>query len=563
MKTPYFNDVIQIEDTFNVNSFLDRLSREQSKHRVKDLNSVFIKHMFSRTENPSDSEISPDYIERIHETGAILLNLSDKIRKFKQTGGVECKGFQYFAKRMKNLIDLINAEKFDFEDLHAWRMGSKMETMFRERWQTLSDEFSKIRISLNNRIRQNERVSGKISSIGEINEIVNESQNQMIETQKISINAIRDLELEPYYKERLLIQLTDQIQNESRDLKFVLKDLFHQYEHEIKRKKGKFSNSSLIKKMGEQIDNEEAVENISDIELRRKFNKLWDGIIKSTEILEFRETMRVTQMEQIYKYRHDLKKGFELCFENDRFDIVAKQEFESLRSIEDWKFTEEQFKRIKLTDDDRYFQKALFKKVWETITGTAKSHKGLMPQILNQFKQLINQNPNTKKNFDGFVDNKVVLDICSQFEETFRLRISSLELENYVKPLFKVHVVGFACFKLLLPRLQQNLYYYQTSKDPVNELNTKRDFFENLYRSKLLGAKQSVLWEQKLTDAMLELLVEIFLNPVGSQETHDLIYKFIQNSGTNRQRADFNLKILKYTVVKIHDHCYNKQNISK
>ena len=233
VKISRFNDVIQIEDTFNVNSFLNRLSRQKSKHRVEDLNSVFIKHMFSRTENPSDSEISPDYMERIHETGAILLDFSDKISEFTLSSMKKTDSFKHFGIRMKNLIELINAEKFDFEDLNAWRMSSKMETLYRERWKVLSDEFSRIKIILNNRIRQNEKVSGKIRSIGEISEEVEAKQNEMLKREKDSINAIRDLELEQYFKQRLILQLSDQIRNESRDLKRELTDLFHQYEHEI------------------------------------------------------------------------------------------------------------------------------------------------------------------------------------------------------------------------------------------------------------------------------------------------------------------------------------------
>ena len=543
MKISHFNDVIQIEDNFNVNSFLERLSREESKHRVKDLNSVFIKHMFSRTENPSDSEISPEYMERIHETGAILLDFSEKIKLLRVSEGLELDGFNYFAKRMKNLIDLINAEKFDFEDLHAWRMGSKMEALYREKWKTLSEQFSKTKRSLNNRIRQNATVHGKISSIGEIHEIVDENQRQIIKMQRDSITAIRDLELEKYYKDRLIHQLSDQIRNESRDQKIVLTELFRQYEHELKRTKGKFSNSILEKTISGLIEKETAVENISDKELLQKFNKFWNEIIKSREILDFREAMQETQNEQLFKYRRDLKKGFEECFDIDRFDIVTNQEFENLKSIEEWDFTEEEFKKIKIFDDDKYFKKKMMKLLMAKIfaPSVTQKQKNFMPQILNQYKSLIDTNPNTKKDFYGFVDNTIILKLCSEFELLLRLKIEECELDEFVKPLFKVHIIGFACFKLLLPRLQQNLNYYQQSKDPVNELNTKQDYFRNLYRSKLLGAKQSVLWEQKLTYSLQNLLVEMYLSPSGSQETHDFIYKFIQNSGANPERKYFYL----------------------
>ena len=314
----------------------------------------------------------------------------------------------------------------------------------------------------------------------------------------------------------------------------------------VQRTRGKFSNSSLKKKIGEFIDNQKAIENISEKELLKSFEDFWNGIIKNSEILEFRRNIEITKKEQMYKYRHDLKKAFETCFESDQVDIVAKQEFEDFKSIEDWKFTEAQFRKIKI-EDERYCHKDLLKRILSALTsfmhsmiyGSSK-HLGLMPQILSLFKRQINENPYTKRNFDGFADNKVIHKLCSEFNDILLLELTKYDqLEKCVTPLFKVHVVGFACFKLLLPRLQENLNFYQMSKDPVSELNAEKNHFENLYRCKLQGAKQSFFWEQKLTKILLELIVEILLNPVGSQETHDLIYKFIHNSGTDGNRNDY------------------------
>ena len=342
--------------------------------------------MFSRTENPSDSDISPDYMKRVHESGAILLDFSERLQQFKQSKGFKSNEFQHFASRMKNLIELVDAEKFDFEDLNAWRMGSIMETFFRERWKILSEEFSKSKISLNNRIRQNESVSGKICSLGEIQEILDQQQNRMIQNQEDSIKAMRDLELEPYYKNRLIRQLSDQIRNESRDLKLVLIDLFHQYEHEINRKSGKFSNSSLKKKFFAVIENEKAIENISEQELLEKFENLWNGILRSDEILEFRNSMKKTETEQMYKFRHDLKKAFETCFANDRVDIAAKQDFEDLRSIENWEFTEENFRSIKI-EEGKYFNKDRLDRFLDLFRlSSKKEFKEFMPTLLEHFK---------------------------------------------------------------------------------------------------------------------------------------------------------------------------------
>ena len=137
------------------------------------------------------------------------------------------------------------------------------------------------------------------------------------------------------------------------------------------------------------------------------------------------------------------------------------------------------------------------------------------------------------------MDNKNILILCAQFKEKLWTKLAKFNLDQSVKPLFQVHVVGFACFKLLLPRLQQNLKYYQESKDPAIELNKNKDFFKDLYYKKLQGAKQSYFWEQKLTETMLEIIVEMFLNPIGSQETHAFVEKFIKDCGSDRERKDF------------------------
>ena len=137
------------------------------------------------------------------------------------------------------------------------------------------------------------------------------------------------------------------------------------------------------------------------------------------------------------------------------------------------------------------------------------------------------------------MDNKNILLLCAQFNEILWIKLAEFKLNQSVTALFQVHVVGFACFKLLLPRLQRNLKNYQESKDPAIELNKNKVFFKELYRKKLQGAKQSYFWEQKLTESMLEIIVEIFLNPIGSQETHDLVYNFIKKCGSDRKRKDF------------------------
>ena len=62
-----FNDVIEIKDASKVNSFLVRLQQEYPGLDHSVLNSIFLHHMFARTDNPSDSNISDKYIDGVHE----------------------------------------------------------------------------------------------------------------------------------------------------------------------------------------------------------------------------------------------------------------------------------------------------------------------------------------------------------------------------------------------------------------------------------------------------------------------------------------------------------------
>ena len=135
VKNTTFNDVIEIRDTFGTNSFLTNLNSEDHQK----LNSVFLHHMFAQTKNPSDSKISQDYLTRVHETSSILLATAKAISS-------ATNDLSKVTKRMKNLISLINAEKFNFEDLDAWRMGSLMDRRFRVHWKIRSDELNDFRI---------------------------------------------------------------------------------------------------------------------------------------------------------------------------------------------------------------------------------------------------------------------------------------------------------------------------------------------------------------------------------------------------------------------------------
>ena len=138
--------------------------------------------------------------------------------------------------RMTNLIGLINAEKFDFEDVDAWRMGAIMEKMFKDKWKTRSDELAQLRIEIGERI-----VAGEITSEGNVNQLIDQRQRQINFEESRAIKAINDSELEPYFKNRLVTQLRDQVEGVSRDVRIALRNELLKHKHKIEKEDGKFS----------------------------------------------------------------------------------------------------------------------------------------------------------------------------------------------------------------------------------------------------------------------------------------------------------------------------------
>ena len=143
-------------------------------------------------------------------------------------------GLDTVIKRMENLIGLINAEKFDFEDVDAWKMGAIMEKMFLDRWKTRSDELAQLRIDIGECI-----VAGEITSEGNINELIDQRQQKIIVEETSAIKAID--ELDTYFKNRLVNQLRDQVEGVSRDVRVALRNELLKHRHNIEKENGKFS----------------------------------------------------------------------------------------------------------------------------------------------------------------------------------------------------------------------------------------------------------------------------------------------------------------------------------
>ena len=347
-----FDHVINIRDRHNVNTFIQRRQRENPEMDYSVLNSVFVDHMFARTDNPTDSSISKKYIERIHEAACILQKMSKSIEAEKSQYSIK-PDLKSVQERIDNLIELINAEKFDFEDVEAWRMGAIMENMFKDHWRNRSNELAQLRIQISERIQ-----AGDIVTEGGVDEIIHEKRHQIIHEETNAIKAINDTELEPYFKNRLIDQLRDQVENVSRDVRITLQNEFLKHKHNIAKEEGKFSDRELQRKILEGINNMEKVENLSQNEMDRRFIYFWNSedVINSPELKTLQKNIQSTSFEQQVNYRRYVKDGVQFALESLNYEISVRTLFPDMDSIYQWNFTVADLQSIKVMDDPDYFE---------------------------------------------------------------------------------------------------------------------------------------------------------------------------------------------------------------
>ena len=461
--------------------------------------------MFARTENPSDSKISQIYLNRVRETSNILLKLAEAIRSadeeelnltttsdtfniFRRFSSMKPKlktnDLSNVTARMKNLISLINAEKFNFEDLDAWRMGSLMDRRFRDHWKIRSDELTSFRIDCKQKID-----AGIIHSVGDLLEKIDSNQNRIIAEEKTTIDSINEAELETFYKQKLYGQLRDQIENHSRDIKNTLERDLKRHCHKIARETGKFSENVLEKKILDTIEKMDATDQYhEDREYNVMFQRFWESedVIGSSELQQLKDLNVKTYEEQKTYYRRYIKQGFEAAFEPERYDVAVKQEFKYLDSLENWNFTYSHLMAIKVMDDKTYFNKQKTRSYGFLSSFASSNYDLCMTQIYSRFFDLINGNPYTAKAYDGDVDYTKIRDLCISFRTAITTVTDEYSITSYIKPIFMVRCIAFAS-KLLWKRISENSKQSELKNDPVNQLNEKKPFYQKLFKMKLSG----------------------------------------------------------------------------
>ena len=539
--------------------------------------------MFAQTENPSDSKISQNYLKRVHETANILSqmahaihlydleqsNLNEMKNKSRSSKQIVQKGSMKskkktndifnLIKRMKNLIGLINAEKFNFEDLDAWRMGSLMDRRFRDHWKIRSDELNSLRINCKQQID-----AGQIISVANLREKIDLNQNKIIDEEKTLIDSIKEAELEAYYKTKLLDQLRDQIENYSRRMKYTLERDLERHCHKIANETGKFSQNVLEKKILDTIEKMNALSDqyIDDRQLNLMFQTFWESedAIGGPEIKQLKDNNAKAYAEQKVYYRLYIKQGFEAAFDSERYDVAVKQEFNKYQELENWKFTEKDLLAINVMNDKEYFHEPsrLSKRYWKeswinhhipSFLSKSPTYDLCMSQILDRFKELIQGNPYTEKGYDGDVDFTKIRDLCIQFAISIKKVTDDYDITQYVKPIFTVRCIAFAS-QMLRKRIDENSALSELKNDPVHQFNKKKNFYLKLFKMKLLGAQRSQIWQQQLHEFFKEALIHLYLNLNESYATHEVIDKFIREcSGKSERKSRIILPLQTYDLT--------------
>ena len=75
----------------------------------------------------------------------------------------------------------------------------------------------------------------------------------------------------------------------------------------------------------------------------------------------------------------------------------------------------------------------------------------------------------------------------------------------------------------------------------------KKEYYKKLFIMKLKGAQKSEIWRQQIVQLLKDSLVQLYLQPDGSEATHFMIYDFIRTFSADPRRNQFKIT-LKFVV---------------
>ena len=242
--------------------------------------------------------------------------------------------------------------------------------MFKVRFTNRSIELAQLRIQISEKI-----LNGEIVSETGVNELKEVKLNQMIHEETTSIQSISENQLEAHFKNKLIDQLRQQVENVTRDMRKNLCKEYLKYKDNIEKEEGKFSDRELQRKIMEGINSMPVVENLSESELNGMFEEFWlsEDVLNSPEIKILKANIESTNSEQTSYYRRYVKEGAEFALESLRYEISVRSLFPDLASIYNWNFTAHKLQSIDVMEDDEYF---IIARTYSSVSSSGKNKHG-------------------------------------------------------------------------------------------------------------------------------------------------------------------------------------------
>ena len=416
-----------------------------------------------------------------------------------------------------------------------------------------------------------------------------ESLNIKFETKKpepinVELSALIGLS---QFRKGLGDQLADKVENVSRDVRIFLQYKLLKYKHNIAKEEGKFSDRDLRRKILEGINKVAVAENLSQQEMDKRFHYFWHSeyVLDNLELKTLQANIQSMNLEQHANYGKYVKDGVQIALGSFNYEISVRTQFPDMDSIYQWNFNAQRLQSIKVMEDPEYFEDRRYRQYGQSrsrlgsrmkiqstnyithhnqvnnsytgfintiktgfstknfVNGESVTQSGasryatFMTELYSIFDKSIDDHPQTKRHFDGSVEAFVIRNLCMKFKGSLEELAAKYKITNYLKPHFIVTCVVFASFKMLLPRLTQNSDQSLKKRDPVKQLEMRKDYYKKLFILKLNGAEKKQIWSHQIVHRLKEAIVQMYMQIDESQATHNEVYELIKEFSTTQENS--------------------------
>ena len=439
-----FNDIIKIENDEMRESFrslLLKFERHVEDQNYSLLNSIKLSNTIVKR-----SIINDKYINQVHEIAEKLFEMfaSSQLNEteLNLSGNSKSSKIKILQSRLNNLTKLINSENFVSADIETWRMGTIYEQYFKQRWQNRSDQLSKL--TATKRFR-------KILISSGIDETFLFFRDEIVHEELGIIKAISETDLTQYFKERLKLDMKNQINKKMMTEQTQFKRKL------LETKFNKFTQAFQTEEISDLNQLDEMIENFSSSD------------ILSSNLESLKQDMHMTKDDLDLNFRCYAIIGLHFVLDSEMESMAVQSLFPSVQSIDDWKVTTQEILSIEVMRDPDYFRtNSLSQKI---------VNKEFMPELFDGFTSIINESLSSKASYDQSVDEKMIREICVSFKKKIDLTIQKYGIDDFVKPKFIVVCLVFAIFKMLPGRFYDTLDRNSKQDESVEHLDIQ-DFLK-------------------------------------------------------------------------------------